>query len=315
MAKIAPPWLSRISPDTPALEVVPVNPDENNKLRLVADDGEIAIDSDNSEEQNKVNQEHTPLEAQTVTVATEPLCDDAQESFLPAAMAVAGLEHVANNMLHDTHTKLSCWESFYSQLRNLSKLLTAHWRRERFLSSCLSNSPLVTHAGRLQRWSQGLYEHRWHHVLLFLKALIPVLSLLTTFSAKKYLAHGAGGEGSHNQSENGPAAFKAEWAEQTVKDPFFHAYARMIESIDSIPSLLASWSKSCPCHDVMRKGRGHNAISNLMALHYKDHAVCPLQGMRAPEMASGAVQQLIEGFVSESLYKVCALDSNRYPSV
>eukprot|EP00971_Amphidinium_carterae_P318438 6329440-Amphidinium_carterae.3 len=221
-----------------------------------------------------------------------------RNTFLPHALPVPGVDHICSNLIQEVRTHLHGWTSFYAELKNLSALLARRWRRERFIQTCLADSSLASSAHTLEGWSATLYTPRWHYIVLFLKQLIPVMPLLQAFSARRFLADGDLGQ------EFGEAVFQfdAVAAETTVKDVYFLAYCRFAVHLDSVPERLATWSRGCPCHDFVRQLAPKRA-ADVMEAHF-GKGRCPMQGMRAPEMATGRVCQLLADLMRETTSKI-----------
>ena len=114
--------------------------------------------------------------------------------FLPYAIPIAGLEHVTSNLTEEIHTQLGYWQRFWTQLHNLSLLLTRRWRRERFLYNCIQGTAVASHAHELEGWSATLYQSRWREVIRFVRKMLPVWPLLRCFTALAYRAGADGGE-------------------------------------------------------------------------------------------------------------------------
>eukprot|EP00971_Amphidinium_carterae_P350630 6491656-Amphidinium_carterae.3 len=221
--------------------------------------------------------------------ALEHFTPTTAKGFLPLAIGVAGMEHITNNLTEEIHVHLAYWETFYGQLKNASLLLVHRFRRERFVQHCLGGSPLAQQAHELEGWSATLYEKRWRHVILFIRALLPVWPLLKAFSAHRYLNAGGGGE----IDVMGGAQFDAVQLEATVNDTMFYIYARFAAELDGVPNTLAEWSKGCPCHSVLRKSKSTTQTDRAFRVHLGATGLCRLQGKRAPELAAGMVPQML----------------------
>ncbi len=60
--------------------------------------------------------------------------------LMPRAIPVPGILHIVHNLLHDVNEKMSHWDSFFPELRNLSRFLERRLHRERFVEMCLRPS-------------------------------------------------------------------------------------------------------------------------------------------------------------------------------
>ena len=216
-----------------------------------------------------------------------------QDSYLfPSAMPIAGLEHISNNMTKEMHSHLSHWDVYYRQVQNLASLLVRRWRRERFITSCLTGTPLGEYAWKLRNWSANLFEHRWH--------------------CARYL--GAGGSLDSGKSDVGTSVggFDPALAEATLSDRLFPVYCRFMLKLEQVPYHLAQWSKGCPCHDFIRIGK--KSDKNLaLSLHYGNSQACPLAGKRAAEVATDKVQGILEELLGTCVHDALVADHGLQP--
>ena len=154
--------------------IVPLAQSEHHVVPLAQDEGfNVAIDVSDYEPQME-DEDHVvlALEAVEPLVATSVTeCNDAEEcppghdeqnassasGFLPSALPIAGLEHISNNLTMDIHAHLSHWALYLKDLHVVSSFLTKRWRRERFIMTCLADSPLSVRAHEVAAFSQTLY--------------------------------------------------------------------------------------------------------------------------------------------------------------
>eukprot|EP00971_Amphidinium_carterae_P350147 6491404-Amphidinium_carterae.6 len=211
-------------------------------------------------------------------------------AFLPSALPIVGLEHIANNMTTEVHSRLGHWEAYHSKLHVLASFLTRRWRRERYIVTCLAETPLSVHAHQIREFSATLYEKRWHHAVLFIKQLWTVFPILQqTFSASKFTEGGTYG---------GDAEFNPETVQSICRDAFFGAYTKFVLKLDSVPQTISQWSKGCPCHEHLYK-RGPSTAKRLIKVLCNNGA-CPLLGKRACELAAGRLEQLCAELIEAS---------------
>eukprot|EP00971_Amphidinium_carterae_P309866 6157697-Amphidinium_carterae.1 len=215
--------------------------------------------------------------------------DELSSSFLPNAVGVAGTEHVMDNLSSELHHPLHCFASYYGELRNISLLLCRRWNRERFIISCLSHTHLAADAFRLRNWSAVLYEPRWHHVVLFLKKMTGVLHLLATFSYQAFETTGAVSDREHS--------FDARMAQKSLASPWFALYTHFLVAVSEVPLEIAQWSKGCPCHQWLRS-RAEPVSRHLLGLHCGNKPTCVMTGCRAPELAVGDIDAVIDAAVA-----------------
>ena len=84
--------------------------------------------------------------------AAPPVRPETQH-FMPSTITVPGLQHIANNMCNETHTSLSHWKVFWSQLKRLESLLAMSERRSRYVATCLRGTAFESKA----QWHTASY--------------------------------------------------------------------------------------------------------------------------------------------------------------
>ena len=251
-----------------------------------------------------LNSEASGLMEADVGSEVEEACAPKSQKFLPFAVPVAGLEHITNNLTEEVHVRLAWWETFYAKLHNLSLLLTHRWRRERFLHHCLQGTPLAVRAHELEGWSASLYQARWHHVIIFVRKMLPIWALLRCFTASGYVGDSGGGQ----HDSRTMAHFDAAEAEKTVRSQMFYTYCHFVCALDDVPHELAAWSKGCACHGFLRRASAPGVRDRGFRLHFGNaggsQEVCPLQGKRAGEMATGKMEKVLAKVVDNMLWKL-----------
>ena len=104
--------------------------------------------------------------------------DTQARTLLPCALAVSGMQHIIHIVCQDMHTVMSGWAQLYEQLHKLHAFLSTKERVDRFLWTCVRNSPLEHRSTEVRGLSRKLYEKMWHVVVSFLKKLMPGFNLL-----------------------------------------------------------------------------------------------------------------------------------------
>ncbi len=101
------------------------------------------------------------------------------EGFLPGALPVPGLLHIAHNLTRDVHTALPWWERFWVGAKNVEALLTHRLRRERFVAHCMQRHRGMEEVTRkILGWTWTIHEARWGSVVRFLVPLREVFGAL-----------------------------------------------------------------------------------------------------------------------------------------
>ena len=225
--------------------------------------------------------------------------------FLPDAIVIPGALHICSNLCKDVSAKLGHWECFLTQLGQVEALLCNRDRRERFLSTCV---PAGSQDRALfQHFSGSLYEKRWGAVISFLRKLFPLLDAL-----QKYWNHEAFLEGyrqedrNHDNPEEGPGfGFLASDLTAVLCSNQFHVYLEMVMALFNVVENLSSWFEGCACHEQHVKVRNRRAHSRKEGAQLGLQVSCPMMGKRAPQLASGCLQDTFEEL--SSLHKASLL--------
>lgn len=218
---------------------------------------------------------------------------------------IPGMLHILHNLEADVDSKMENFMAWFADLKNSSMLLSRPEACRVVFVSCVAGTmhdkrsqALFDHA------TPRLYEKRWGYVIDYLLAAWPrLLVLRECWSEARFLA--AMGNSASGDAEDGDEANVPLQAQQFTKMLASNAwflYARMVITLHSIARKLRGWSEGCVCHDFMRKNIKDRGSFWRRSLQ-KDFGVdwvssCPLAGMRAPEMAAGAVLETFDNFAS-----------------
>ena len=232
---------------------------------------------------------NTPPDPRVSNLSKKQLeVSSAAPTFLPMALPIAGLEHIGHNMAIEVHNRLEHWPAYLVKVQVVASFLTRRWRRERFISLCLAESPLSSRAHEIREFSATLYQARWHHALLFIEQMWRVFSLLQVFSAVKYTEQGSYAKDTE---------FNAHTLESVLRDAGFIAYTKFILAVDAVPRKISQWSKGCPCHEHLQSNPA--TLRHVLRSCYGPDASCPLLGKRAAELACGRLQELTAEMVQD----------------
>ena len=231
---------------------------------------------------------------------------DMRHRLMPFCLTVPGLQHITNNLCNDVHCNLQHFGDFWKELKNLEALLRVDERRARYVFTCLRGSPLAYKEPMFNSFTYSLYESRWRAVLDFLGAVEPMLPVLAaTFDAQRYRCQGDGaGVGREAQREaqerqegrEGLIAFDPSALSATLRSGLFFHYAKMCLMLESIPPQLAAWGETCVCHEPLARCLSEHLRCRLMELHYGPGIhTCPCAGMRAPELSTGKLEEVVSG--------------------
>ena len=88
-----------------------------------------------------------------------------------------------------------------------------------------------------------------------------------------------------------------------LADPWFDAYNTLLLEIGSILKTLTSWMEGCPCHTTTVSLCSRRSKKRVKAM-FRQLGHCPVSGCRAPEIATGALEDTLQEVVTMSLPKV-----------
>lgn len=85
-----------------------------------------------------------------------------------------------------------------------------------------------------------------------------------------------------------------------VKSSFFWAYVAMVDLLAGFSSGLMGWAEGCGCP-------GHQHTCHGQPNRHDLNGRCQMKGRRAPELAAGQLQQVIDTFLSGALSQLTGL--------
>ena len=232
---------------------------------------------------------------------------DVGRYFLENALPVMGMQHIVFNLLKETHTAIPFWDAFWHNLKNLEALLNWRFRRQRFISTCLRNTPMADMESLFDTWSQSLYEKRWREVSSFVSKLEPILGALrATWDQQRY----EGRDGIDQDADAvarapaGAAAFDPAALTCCLNSALLAVQVLMVIKLEKFPEMLAGWAEDCPCHGIVCVHSSQYRREKLLAAHYEGYSVCPMAGKRAPELASGKILQVYDSLARQALVSI-----------
>ena len=194
-----------------------------------------------------------------------PLFAEVQEEghtyFYPYGLTIAGMQHVVDNLNHDTHEKMEHWDWFYAILKQFEALLRNTERRDRLIWTCFRHTSHARFEHLYERFSASLYEQRWREVVNFLGKLMKLLpSLILAWDQAKFES-GVDSSGEarpvqarrQQQQESGQGMIQ--YRPQVITEAFrsgkFCYYAAMALRVEQIPTALTQEMEVCVCHKAL----------------------------------------------------------------
>eukprot|EP00971_Amphidinium_carterae_P349218 6490905-Amphidinium_carterae.1 len=215
-----------------------------------------------------------------------------QETFLPYALQVYGIQHLVDNVNRDCHVALKGWTRFHQQLKCLEAFICSTDRRERYVATCLADMfHFKEKALFLRRFGTKLYDKRWHVVMKFLRRALPFIRILaSTWNERSYTM---GGEGSGKQADTSwtPAALT-----EVLGDAMFHRYVGFVLRVEEVGEVhLGQWAEGCNCHEKMFHSKGRAWRESACRVQFGEGwSTCPMAGKRAAELVCGRLSEVLE---------------------
>ena len=105
--------------------------------------------------------------------------DPSSEHLLGLCVAIPGICHTINNLLHNVDAQLLHWRVYWPQLTNVAAILGRDQARRRLYATLVSPLGLGPEAAWLKT-VPTLHEPRWSMVVQFLLAAMPLMETLRT---------------------------------------------------------------------------------------------------------------------------------------
>ena len=139
------------------------------------------------------------------------------------ALTVSGLLHVLHNATENLRQVMPHFVSFAEQLSTVCSLLSAKHSKQRFLSTCLPNLPVVhPEVIAVQQFSARVYQGRWGSITDAVLALHgQVGSILRSHWSKEAFSFGSEKQQSQKSTDIGAVdtAVTSGWCKVTLPDP------------------------------------------------------------------------------------------------
>ena len=212
--------------------------------------------------------------------------------------------HILDNATYEMDTThLDHFEGWYADLKNLGGFLCSGDYRNRFVVRCLRRSMVGgKHAEETFATSPPvLYEKRWGHIVNFMLAAREQLLLCrVAWDARAF----AGNDGRVLKG------VVMDQLSKTLQNPWFYAYFEMMLKVHSAIDSVRKFVERCPCHPGSREQSSARQLGS----------PCPMNTLRAPELAAGALTDILEKLmtdgVSSLLKDTCvALPSDQWASI
>ena len=246
------------------------------------------------------------LDGMLTEVVQESCCDfkavlaEQRESFatgfsltqrlFPNALYIPGTKHSMGNCLQDVWHSMPHMPDFLADLRSLEALLGSTTYRDKLVHIFFADMPDA--AKQFGSWASNLKGLRWHQLIEFIADLNRVRGYLRKhFCLQRFvselpsnlrIAEGKGFQG----------AKTLQAASSAIHSDYFWIFCDLMMAVSSVAERLSRWCEQCWFH-------GHACkLTN-----------CPYKGNRAPELAGGAAQFLLDATQKFAQYTIVALSA------
>ena len=202
------------------------------------------------------------------------------QKLLPQSMHIMGICHITHNAMWQVTTHMQYWSTFYAALKNLAALLSDADKMRRVVT-VIERGPL---AGGIQVFSSlppKLHEKRWSVIRDFMQMAYPQFLLLQQSWSHEMLGS--------SKTRNADSDFEVQLLENTLQDPMFMAYWKMVEFVNDQIYTYSAWSEGCTCHEpvLIASDTSPAEKRHLMQADLGGNGLCcPLQNMRLPELVA-----------------------------
>ena len=222
------------------------------------------------------------------------------------ALPIAGLLHILDNLTRDVQKHMDGWPPFQNSLRAVCNLLCKPASLEVFMERCLRQAGLKQYSHHFDKRFPPMIDWRWSTLMTTLSWLLPLEKpLRQVWDPARY--------GKHQQRKAADGDGVADVREVTaaIRDDGFWLYACMSQHLQSTIEQVGWWARGCPCHSDPLSKHGSAADPEKLAAwryrreqrfarilsqfpHKTQFKRCPMEGKRAPELACGRLDAVLE---------------------
>ena len=242
----------------------------------------------------------------------DPLAGLALFVDMSRSLPVCGVLHVVHNATNGLWAALSHFTTFSDELKSVCDLLRRRWSKDRLLQTCFCSPEAAEHTDAIQSFSGQVYSKRWGTLAHAVEALLPLERALRCFWDARTFNFGQPVGPDEEQPADAADAAAARHAgrvrvmaaDRAIRNPLFWAYLRVIQNVTTALKKICYWAEHCPCarHQSQPDGVEVGPLPpELPGLYQRTgHKRCPLNGLRAPEMATGEFLRVFGRFAAQS---------------
>ena len=237
---------------------------------------------------------------------------DPDGSVFPNAVWVPGLCHVAHNLTKSVDGALPGFAPWFVKFKALNSLLHHPALRKRLAGACYQGGRCEWMLQFLEKGTPAVAEWRWNSILSSLEIILSLQVVLQSgWDAVKFSERGQQREGQWEGPDDDADPimrltsneFNIQQVDEAIKGNSWWLYARMLLELNNIVAAFTADIEGCPCHSWMRAAPEHAELlrNSRRALGLQDkgldgprHLPCPVAGLQALQLASGAVRHCFE---------------------
>ena len=208
--------------------------------------------------------------------------------LFPLAVQCPGALHILHHAVEELTSAFEAYDPwFLPGLRAVVRVFGQKPVRERFVAEVLRESEASSFETAVLELQLNLHEARWGTLVSTCKALLGVRLVFAYWNLDKVV--GAAPQ-PHAPEDARDTYASATLMTECVRSHRFWCYTNMLVRLSRVIDRLENWCEACPCHYKSPPDSlplSSNAI-------FRTRSACPLAGRRAPELAAGALDTLIQ---------------------
>jgi hypothetical protein len=226
---------------------------------------------------------------------------DAYRLDFTSSVFIAGFLHILHNTTKDLQDVLGYWDTFINFLRQVCRLLSRKWSRDRLLETCFCDYPERNSRCEIERFKAHVYEGRWGSIWHAIGQISMVKDVLKYAWSKAAFLRGKAEMRPRGDAETDEHSIKIDIADNAIRSNLFWGYCVMLDRLGETFEKLAFWSESCPCHFALADFEGLTRWHRgRVMMQHVGQSTCPMQTLQAPACAAGEHFMLIRDLMATS---------------
>ena len=208
--------------------------------------------------------------------------------LFPLAVQVPGALHILHHSVEELTSAFDAYESwFLPGLKAVNKVFSKKHVRERFIAEILRGSEASSFETAVQQLQLNLHEARWGTLITTCKELLSIRLVFVYWDLSKVLGGAPGPDATDEDRDSFADGSKMS---EAVSSPCWWEYLCMIIRLGRVVDHLEHWFEACPCHYRTVPESASLSGNTIFRTRYS----CPLAGRRAPELAAGALDDVVQ---------------------